>query len=397
VSRATGAVQAGVPRADPVALTQALTRIDSRNPSLVAGAPGERAVARYLADVLRDWGFSVVLTEAAPARPNLIAQAGAPNTPAMMFAGHLDVVGVEGMTHAPFDADIREGRIFGRGSADMKAGLAAMCAAAALALDEIGDTPNRQILIAAVADEEYASVGMRTLVESGVRAEMAIITEPTRLAICPAHRGFVWAELEFTGRAAHGSRYDIGVDAIRHAALVLAELDDLEASVLPLTTHPLLGRGSLHASSIEGGSGLSTYPERCAVVIERRTLPGETAELALEELRGACDRVRAKRPSLRATVRLIEAQMPSDVSVDAAVVTILKRAVDAEGMKPRIEGMSAWTDAAILNEAGIPAICFGPGDISLAHAAEEFVPIDEIEKATSVLTRVARDWLSERA
>jgi acetylornithine deacetylase len=396
VSRTTGAVHAGVPRADPVALTQALTRIDSRNPSLVAGAPGEAAVARYLADTLRDWGFSVILTEAAPARPNLIARAGAPNTPAMMFAGHLDVVGVEGMTHPPFDADIREGRIFGRGSADMKAGLAAMCAGAALALDEIGDAANRQIVIAAVADEEYASVGMRTLVESGVRAEMAIITEPTRLAICPAHRGFVWAELEFTGRAAHGSRYDIGVDAIRHAALVLAELDDLEASVLPLTTHPLLGRGSLHASSIEGGSGLSTYPERCAVVVERRTLPGETAELALEELRAACDRARAKRPSLRATVRLIEAQMPSDVSVDAAVVTIVRRAVEAEGMESRIEGMSAWTDAAILNEAGIPAICFGPGDISLAHAAEEFVPIDEIEKATRVLTRVARDWLSER-
>lgn len=150
-----------------------------------------------------------------------------------MFAGHLDVVGIEGMTHAPFDAEIRQGRIFGRGSADMKAGLSAMCAAAALALDEAGRAPARQILIAAVADEEYASLGMRRLVESGVSAEMAILTEPTRLAICPAHRGFVWAELELTGRAAHGSRYDIGVDAIRHAALVLAELDEVEATVLP--------------------------------------------------------------------------------------------------------------------------------------------------------------------
>jgi len=396
VYRATNAGATGVPRADPVALTRALTRVDSRNPLLVAGAPGESAIAQYLADILVDWGFSVELSEAAPGRPNLLARIGAPDAPAMMFAGHLDVVGVEGMTHAPFDADIHEGCIFGRGSADMKSGIAAMCAAAALAFDEVGDAARRQILIAAVVDEEYASIGMRTLVESGVRAEMAILTEPTRLAICPAHRGFVWAELEFTGRAAHGSRYDIGVDAIRHAALVLAELDDLEATVLPRTTHPLLGRGSLHASSIEGGSGLSTYPERCVVVIERRTLPGETSDDALAELRAACDRARARRPDLRVAVRLIEAQSPSDVSVDAPVVTILRRAIEAEGLESRIEGMSAWTDAAILNGAGIPAICFGPGDISLAHAAREFVPIEEIAKATTVLTRVARDWLSEK-
>ncbi len=396
MSRATDAAASGVPRADPVALTRALTRIDSRNPSLVAGAPGESAIAQSLADILVDWGFSVELSEAAPGRPNLLARIGAPDAPAMMFAGHLDVVGVEGMTHAPFEADIHDGMMFGRGSADMKSGISAMCAAAALAFDEIGDSAKRQILIAAVADEEYASIGMRRLVESGVRAEMAILTEPTRLAICPAHRGFVWAELEFTGRAAHGSRYDIGVDAIRHAALVLAELDDLEATVLPRMTHPLLGRGSLHASSIVGGSGLSTYPERCVVVIERRTLPGESSDHALAELRAACDRARARRPELRVAVRLIEAQSPSDVGVDAPVVTILSGAIEAEGLESRIEGMSAWTDAAILNGAGIPAICFGPGDISLAHAAEEFVPIEEIAKATTVLTRVARDWLSEK-
>jgi acetylornithine deacetylase len=396
VSRATGAGQVGVPRADPVALTQALTRIDSRNPSLVTGAPGEATIAHYLAHVLRDWDFSVELREVAPGRPNLVARIGPPDSPALMFAGHLDVVGVEGMTHSPFDADIHQGCIFGRGSADMKSGISAMCAAAVRAFDEVGDGCGRQIVIAAVADEEYASAGMRALVQSGVTSEMAIVTEPTRLAICPAHRGFVWAEIEFTGRAAHGSRYDIGVDAIRHAALVLVELDHLEASVLPLKTHPLLGRGSLHASSIEGGSGLSTYPERCAVIVERRTLPGETADTALGELHAACARARLARPNLRATVRLIEAQSPSDVSVDADVVTIVRRALEDEGMESRIEGMSAWTDAAILNAAGIPAICFGPGDISLAHAAEEFVPIEEIEKATRVLTRVARDWLSEK-
>lgn len=396
VPRATGAGVVGVPRADAVALTRALTRIDSRNPTLVAGAPGELPIARYLADVLGRWGFATELTETASGRPNLVARAGPPGTPALMFAGHLDTVGVDGMTHSPFDADISDGRIYGRGSADMKSGIAAMCSAASLAIDSAGKNLSRQIVIAAVADEEYASIGMRALVAGGVTAEAAILTEPTRLAICPAHRGFVWAELEFTGRAAHGSRYDIGVDAIRHAALVLAELDNLDATILPRTTHRLLGRGSLHASRIEGGSGLSTYPDRCLLVVERRTLPGETAEDAMTELREACDRVRARRPELNAQIRLIEAQSPSDVSVDAPVVEMLRRAIVAEGAEPSIEGMSAWTDAAVLNGAGIPAICFGPGDIGLAHAAEEFVPIEEIERATAVLARLARDWLSEK-
>src|SRR5258706_8634601 len=125
---------------------------------------------------------------------------------------------------------------------------------------------------------------MQALVTSGLVAEGAIITEPTKLAIMPAHRGFVWVEMEFTGRAAHGSRYDIGVDAIRHAALVLADLDELDNTELPKKTHPLLGRGSLHASLIEGGIGLTTYPDRCVVKIERRTLPGENAESTLAEV-----------------------------------------------------------------------------------------------------------------
>jgi len=362
----------------------------------VSGGPGESVIARFLGNVLSDWGFSVELNDTGSARLNLIARIGDADGPALMFAGHLDTVGVDGMTHPPFDAEIRDGRIYGRGSADMKSGVAAMCSAAALAFDAAGGDSRRQIIIAGVTDEEYASVGMRSLVESGMTATAAIVTEPTRLAICPAHRGFVWVEIKFTGRAAHGSRYDIGIDAIRHAGLVLSELDELDSVVLPQRTHSLLGRGSIHASRIEGGSGLSTYPDRCLLVVERRTLPGDTAETAIDELREACNRVRASQPMLSAQVRLIESQLPSDVAVDAPVVGMLENALAGEGLESSIQGMSAWTDAAILNEAGIPAVCFGPGDIRLAHAAEEFVPVNEIEQATSVLARVARDWLSEK-
>lgn len=381
-----------IPRGDAVALTRALTQIDSRNPTLSPESTGESAVAHALGALLAEWGFDVTLQESAPGRPNVIARIGRPDSPALMFAGHLDTVGVEGMSHDPWAAEMRHGRIYGRGSCDMKSGVAAMCVAALRAHDAVKSS--RQIIIAAVTDEEYESLGMRALVASGIRAEHAIITEPTRLAVCPAHRGFVWAEIDFKGRAAHGSRYDIGIDAIRHAALALAELDTFESEVLANRTHPLLGHASLHASTISGGIGMSTYPDRCTLAVERRTLPGETTEAALQEIRDACERVRGRKPQLDATVRLLAAQAPSDVDRNAPVVRMLETALVAEGMAAPVEGLSAWTDAAILNEAGIPAICFGPGDIGLAHAAEEYVPVREIEQATAVLTRVASQWLS---
>jgi acetylornithine deacetylase len=384
-----------VPKGDAVALTQALTRIDSRNPTLAPGAPGEGPVASVLAEILKSWGFDVTVADSIEGRPNVVARIGPSNTPAMMFAGHLDTVGVEGMTHPPFDAIIEGDRLYGRGSADMKSGVAAMICGALAAFEHCGSNARRQIVIAAVTDEEYDSIGMRALLDSGVTAECAILTEPTRLAINPAHRGFVWMEIGFTGRAAHGSRHDIGIDAIRHAGLVLAELDELDNGKLQVNEHKLLGRGSLHASTINGGIGLSTYPDRCVLKVERRTIPGETADDAMREIHDVLERVRTRRPELSATVRLIGAQLPSDVNTDAPVVKMLERGLKAAEMPVNVEGMSAWTDAALLNEAGIAAICFGPGDIGLAHAAEEYVPVSEIRQATEVLTNVAREWMME--
>ena len=255
---------------------------------------------------------------------------------------------------------------------------------------------DRQILVTAVVDEEYESLGMRALLAAGVRAETAIITEPTRLAICPAHRGFAWFDVALKGRAAHGSRYDVGVDAIMHAALLLGELDLLEQTREAGPVHPLLGRGSLHASTIEGGVGNVDLSGACNLAIERRTIPGESVEKALLEITG---RLRASTSgvarSFEARVTLRTAQLPSDVPVDAPVVKRFADAIGHEGAPVRIEGLSAWTDAALLNEAGIPTVCFGPGDIALAHAAEEFVPIEEIERAKSVLARVVHQWCAE--
>jgi acetylornithine deacetylase len=385
-----------IARGDAIALTKALTRIDSRNPSIDPDGPGEAEAARFLASVLASWGFAVALQDVADGRQNVVAHLGRPEAPALLFAGHLDTVGIDGMTHSPFDAEERDGRIYGRGSADMKSGIAAMCAAAVLAADSVPDPSRRQVVIAAVVDEEYDSIGMRAFAETASNTSACVLTEPTRLAICPAHRGFVWIELTFTGRAVHGSRYDIGVDAIRHAGLFLKELEDLDSTELPRKTHSLLGRGSVHASLIEGGTGLSTYPERCVLTIERRTLPGESQSDIESEVRALCDRARERAPNLDVSVRLITAQSPSDVSTEAPIVRSLSDAIQAEGTELSIEGMSAWTDAAILNDVGIPSVCFGPGDIRHAHAPEEFVPISEIDTATRVLTRVARDWLEGR-
>ncbi|HVE78395.1 MAG TPA: ArgE/DapE family deacylase [Gemmatimonadaceae bacterium] len=380
---------ASIPRGDAAALARALVRIDSRNPSLAAGVTGEGAAAHYLADVLRQWGLPVELQEALPGRPNVVARVGPAGGRSLMLNGHLDTVGVEGMAHAPFDAEERDGALFGRGSADMKGGVAAMCAAAARAADA---GLAGEVIVAAVVDEEWVSAGTRALVAAGVRADAAIVTEPTRLAIMPAHRGFAWLTVTVGGRAAHGSRYDLGVDAIRHAGLILAELDRLEAETLTGRSHPLLGRASLHASLIEGGTGISTYPDRCVLRLERRTLPGETEHDALREVEDACERVRSRRPELAATVTLDFAQLPSDVALEAPVVRALATALRAAGEEVRVEGMSAWTDAALLNAAGIPAICFGPGDIAVAHAAEEWAPLAEIERAAEALTRFARLW-----
>ena len=380
-----------LPIGDARALTRALVRIDSRNPSLSPGAPGEGAVARALAEVLRAWGARVDLIESSAGRPCVVARFGTPGGRSLMLNGHLDTVGVEGMVHAPWDATERDGQLYGRGSTDMKGGVAAMCAAAARSMAH-GLTG--EVVIAAVTDEEFESAGTRTLLARGVRADAAIVTEPTRLAICPAHRGFAWIEVTVHGRAAHGSRYDLGIDAIRGAALVMSELDAFEEQELTTRRHPLLGRASLHAATVEGGTGWSTYPDRCVLRIERRTLPDETPATPLQEVEDACARVRARRPAFRTSARLVLAQAPSDVAVEAPIVQALCASLTASGEAVRVEGMSAWTDAALLNDAGVPAICFGPGDITLAHAAEEFVSLREVDRATVVLEDLILRWCS---
>jgi len=203
----------------------------------------------------------------------------------------------------------------------------------------------------------------------------------------------VWVEAVFRGRAAHGSRPDIGIDAIRHAALYLAALESYGRKLSAGEEHPLLGKRSFHAGTIAGGSAPSVYPAECRVLLERRTLPGERTDAVVAEFRAVLERLKRRVPELDADLVPGIAQPATEVSERAPVVRGLAAALKAEGLPSRIRGMSAWVDAALLNVSGIPAICFGPGSIEQAHTVDEWAPVQEIARAADVLERFARAFL----
>jgi acetylornithine deacetylase len=238
---------------------------------------------------------------------------------------------------------------------------------------------------------------MQSLVADGVRADAAVVCEPTELAVMPAHKGFVWLSVVFRGRAAHGSRPDVGIDAVRHAALYVAALDSVAQKLASAAPHPLLGRPSFHVGTIQGGSAPSVYPESCEVVLERRTLPGETNATIEREFQGVLDTLLKRLPELDATLQPTLARPGTEVPSDAPLVRGLLAAARAEGVEPRVEGMTAWVDAALLNEAGVPAVCFGPGSIAQAHSADEWAPVDEIERCARILERFGREFLEGSA
>ncbi len=368
---------------DPVALTEALVAIDSRNPSLVPGAPAERACAEFLASVLEGWGFSTQLVDVEPNRSNVVARIGPAGVSPLVLNGHLDVVGTDGMTHEPFTPLTRDGNLYARGATDMKAGIAAMCVAAARAAAR--GTLQREVIIAAVCDEEFASIGTKALLADGLSAVGAIITEPTRLAVVPAHKGFAWLEVLVHGRAAHGSRYDVGIDANRMAARFLTALDAFEQRVLATRTHPLLGRASVHAPLVQGGTGWSTYADQSLVRLERRTLPGESAAMVAAEIQSIIDALSAQDPQFRAVCTMGGAQPPLDLDEGHPLVLALRDACLTHGVAGDVEGLFCWTDAALFAAAGIPALCFGPGDIARAHSATEWVEVAQISQAADIL------------
>jgi len=373
-----------------VRVCQDLVRINSVNPLLVPGAPGEREISGYTAEALGALGLEVRTHEPEPGRVSVTGRLrGSGGGRSLMLNAHYDTVGVAGMAE-PFSGAVRDGRVQGRGAFDMKGSLAA-CLGAVKAIRDAGITLRGDLVIAAVADEEYGSLGTADLI-THTRTDGAIVTEPTALGVCLAHKGYCWIEVRTEGRAAHGSRFAEGIDANLRMGRVLGRLESLERALRSRPPHPLVGPPSLHAALLAGGSGLSTYAASSTLQVERRTVPGETEAQVMAEIDGLLGSLRAEDPTFRATARAFFVRQPFEVSREAAVVgAVSAGAAEVLGQAPRYMGDTPWMDSALLAGAGVETVVFGPGGAG-AHADEEWVDIGSMVKCAAVLAAAARQY-----
>ena len=351
-------------------LAAALVAIDSVNPALVPGGAGEQQIALFVADWCAEQGLDVEIL--GDERPSVVAtNRGSGGGRSLLLNGHLDTVGVAGM-EAPFEPRVEDGRLYGRGAYDMKGALAAILLAATDTSGLRGD-----VIVTLVADEELASIGTEAVLER-VKADGAIVVEPTELRIDIAHRGFVGFELETAGVASHGSRPDLGVDAIAKMGPILVALTELDERLQAGSRHALVGSASLHASLVEGGQELSSFPARCVLTGERRTIPGETVDKVEQELRAIAG---------DAELRIIASRDPLDAQPDHPFVQLVGRLAEAG----EYTGALFWTDAALIADAGIPTVLFGPAGEG-AHATVEWVDLASLERVREVVRAVAAEW-----
>lgn len=363
-----------------------LIRIDSVCPSLVPGGKGEAEIARYLGDYMHGLGLEVRYQEFLPGRPNVIGiLRGTGGGKSLMLNGHIDTVNTAGMDIDPLYPRYEDGKVYGRGSFDMKGGVAAMVEAVA-AIVRSGKRLRGDVIVTGVGDEEYASAGTEAIVRE-YKADAAVNCEPTGLDLVLAHKGFAWARTTVEGKAAHGSLPSEGVDAITKAGHFLVELEKMAAEEFPKRTHPLVGSGSVHASLISGGAELSTYPAKCVVELERRTIPGEDRDTVVREMQALIERISAADPEFRAQNEVFFYRPSFEVSPEEPVVQALKGAcVEVLGREPAFSGTNPWLDSAILKDAGIPTAVFGPWGGG-AHAAVEWVDFRSVVDVAKVLSQ----------
>lgn len=364
-------------------MARALVRIDSVNPSVSSGGAGEGEIAAFVAQEMAQLGLEVRRYEPEPGRFTVLGRLpGRGSGRSLMWNAHMDTVGVAGMPQ-PFSARIENGRLYGRGAYDMKGSLAAQLAAVR-ALRQAGIVLAGDLFVAAVADEEYASIGTQDLLRH-VRPDGAIVTEPTSLQPCVAHKGFVWPEITTIGRAAHGSRPRLGIDANMHMGRVLSELEKLGQELQARPGHPLVGPPSLHAALLAGGTDFSTYAAKCTLRVERRTIPGETAAAVEGEIQAILDRLAANDPRFHARLELLLARDPFEAQPGSAIAPAVERAAAAVlGAAPPRIGESFWMDSAFLGAAGVDTVIIGPSGEG-AHAIEEWVDLDSLARLASVL------------
>ena len=366
-----------------------LVSLESVNPSLVPGARGEVEIGDFVAEWMRSRGLAVERQDTgSPGRTNVVAVApGSGGGRSLMLNAHMDTVGVAGMT-APFEPRVQGGRLFGRGAMDTKGALAAFMSAAA-------EAPARRlrgdVILAAVVDEEYASAGTEAVARRW-KPDAAIVGEPSGLQIVTEHKGFVWFQVATEGVAAHGSLPDVGVDAILMMGKVLAALEELGERLRRSAPHRTQGTGSLHASLISGGQELSSYPASCRLDVERRTVPGETAETAEAEIRGALARIAQSDPRFKATLRRTFARDSMEARRDSPIVLALADHVArVTGSAAVYAGMSGWLDSALLHAAGIPTVVLGPAGAGL-HGVEEWVDLKSVADCRDIVRGTIGDF-----
>lgn len=373
-----------------IAQTQAMVRINSVNSDLEPGAAGEGELGHYVAQALREMGIEPQIHDIEPGRSNVIGVwEGTGGGRSLLLNAHLDTVGVTGMAE-PFSGVIREGKLYGRGAVDMKASIGAMLGVMKSFVDS-GTRLQGDLLFTAVIDEEYGSKGMAHLVEN-ISADGAIVTEPTNLRICIAHRGFVWTEVTTQGRAAHGSRYNEGIDANAHMGRVLVEIEKLSQALLQREKHLLLGPPSLHIPLIQGGTSQSVYAAKCRIELERRTLPGESTDDITTEIQAIVDQLAEADPKFKATVNSFFTRPSYEIAPDAEIVQVVKSATGRIiGTEPEVYGAEWWMDSALLGEAGIDTVIVGPTGDGL-HADEEWVEVESILQLAQILQHSAVDF-----
>jgi acetylornithine deacetylase len=361
-----------------------MVRIDSSNPGL-AGGPGEAAFAAHLARLMKQLGMEVDLWDALPGRPNVVGRLpGSGGGRSLMLLGHLDVVGPWGPE--AFTPVVREGRMYGRGAADMKCGLAAALLAVE-ALIAAGQRLPGDVLIAGVIDEEWESAGAAAL-PARYRPDAAVLVECTDLEVVVEHGGFAWYEIESRGVEAAGADPEHGVDGIALLAPVLAGITTLDAE-LKRQPHARYGRGSIHASTIAGGDQLPAYPARCTLAVERCLIAGETVAQGQAEMEGLLSVARDADPRFRGDLRTVVAREPLEQSADEPVIaTVAAAAATVLGRPPVLRGDIGWADSGLLVEAGIPVATFGPVGHG-EHTADEWVDLASVATTVQVLERTA--------
>lgn len=366
-----------MPDSDVLALARRLIAIESVNQGLAKTGSGEAAIADFCVAWLETRGFDVSRLEATPGRPSVVGVArGTGGGRSIMLNGHLDTVGVATYLADPFDPVVRDGRLHGRGSFDMKTGVAAALVAAERA---VTGGLRGDVVVALVADEELGSLGTEEVLRA-FRTDGAIVVEPSGLEIVEAHRGFAWFEVEIRGVAAHGSQPELGVDAIAHAGRVMGALDGLRARLEGRLRHPLLGYGTVRIATIVGGTDAATVAPSCTMTLERRTLPGETPDAVEAELRATLDGI-----EVAYTLTRIVARAAFESDPESALFAALSAQADRVLGRPVARrGEPFWTDAGLYQEAGIPCVLIGV-DGGGAHADEEWATVESIESLAAIL------------